>query len=115
MQNIDGLNVYDILEPCYHDPNASASKGNSSLPLSFQQLGATERPLPVRTRLFGRAWPFRATIKNGPVTLWPQLASQLNLSHGGDVPCFSDEVASSWLNNDAVRKAIHAEPVRYTY
>ena len=24
----------------------------------------------------------------------------------------SDEVASSWLNNEEVRKAIHAEPVR---
>ena len=74
-QAIDGLNVYDILEPCYHDPDAAALKAaNSSLPLSFQQLGVTERPLKVRKRMFGRAWPFRAPVKEGIVPLWPELA-----------------------------------------
>ena len=72
--------MYNILEPCYHDP-ATAAKGNVSLPLSFKQLGATEKPLPVRKRMFGRAWPIGATIKEGPVTLWPQLAED------GHVPC----------------------------
>ncbi|KAK7340375.1 hypothetical protein VNO77_21077 [Canavalia gladiata] len=101
---IDGLNVYNILEPCYHYPDESIGKGNGSLPESFQQLGVTERPLPVRKRMFGRAWPFRAPVKAGIVTLWPQLAQTTHVS------CVSDEVATSWLNNDAVRKAIHAEP-----
>ncbi|XP_061351197.1 serine carboxypeptidase-like 20 [Gastrolobium bilobum] len=101
---IDGLNVYNILEPCYHDPDAATSaKGTASLPPSFQQLGVTERPLKVRKRMFGRAWPFRAPVKDGLVTLWPQLAKT------GHVNCVSDEVASSWLNNGEVRKAIHAE------
>ncbi|XP_057435790.1 serine carboxypeptidase-like 20 [Lotus japonicus] len=103
---LDGLNVYNILEPCYHYPDSAAAKGNGSLlPLSFQQLGVTERPLPVRKRMFGRAWPFRAPVKDGLLTLWPELA-QTQTRH---VPCVDDEVASSWLNNDAVRKAIHAE------
>ncbi|KAK6289491.1 hypothetical protein POUND7_001032 [Theobroma cacao] len=103
---IAGLNIYDILEPCYHDPiGQQDSKGNTSLPVSFQKLGATERPLAVRTRMFGRAWPFRAPVKDGIVPLWPELAA--NKLH---VSCINDEVATTWLNDAAVRKAIHAEP-----
>ncbi|CAJ1823215.1 unnamed protein product [Sphenostylis stenocarpa] len=100
---IDGLNVYNILEPCYHFPDNSTGKENGKLPVSFKQLGVTEKPLPVRKRMFGRAWPFRAPVKAGLVTLWPQLAETRH------VACVNDEVASSWLNNAAVRKAIHAE------
>ncbi|KAK7394656.1 hypothetical protein VNO78_15191 [Psophocarpus tetragonolobus] len=97
---IDRLNLYNILEPCYHFTD---DKENGSLPKSFKQLGVTERPLPVRKRMFGRAWPFRAPVKPGLVTLWPQLAKTNHASN------HSDEVASAWLNNVAVRKAIHAE------
>nr|AGV54426.1 serine carboxypeptidase-like protein [Phaseolus vulgaris] len=100
---IDGLNVYNILEPCYHFPDTATAKQNGSLPMSFKQLGVTEKPLPVRKRMFGRAWPFRAPVKAGLVTLWPQLSETRH------VACVNDEVASSWLNNEAVRKAIHAE------
>ncbi|WJX77390.1 Serine carboxypeptidase-like 20 [Trifolium repens] len=99
---IGGLNVYNILEACYHDPQVEGNK-SSKLPLSFQNLGKTERPLPVRKRMFGRAWPFRAPVRDGPVTLWPQLMAD-NLKHA---PCVSDEVAIAWLNNVEVRKAIH--------
>ncbi|GMN26105.1 hypothetical protein TIFTF001_001185 [Ficus carica] len=86
---LDGINIYDILEPCYHSPDADKqkSKANSSLPISFQQLGMTEKPLPVRKRMFGRAWPFEAP---------------------------DDNVASTWLNDKAVREAIHAEPESVT-
>ncbi|XP_019439878.1 PREDICTED: serine carboxypeptidase-like 20 [Lupinus angustifolius] len=102
---IDGLNVYDILEPCFHNPEAEAAKGNgTSLPLSFQQLGATDKPLPVRKRMFGRAWPFLAPVQQGLLPLWPQLLAQIR-----HVDCVNDEVASTWLNNAQVRKAIHAE------
>lgn len=80
-QAIQGLNVYNILEPCHHDPEV-ATNLSSNLPLSFQKLGLTERPLPVRKRMFGRAWPFRAPVRDGPVTLWPQLLA--NTRH---VPC----------------------------
>ncbi|XP_012085774.1 serine carboxypeptidase-like 20 [Jatropha curcas] len=102
---ISGLNIYDILEPCYHDPNAYEDpKGNktSLWPVSFQQLGQTEKPLKVRKRMFGRAWPLRGQLPPG--TLWPELAGH------GSVMCFDDEVATAWLNDESVRKAIHAEP-----
>ncbi|CAN1262251.1 Serine carboxypeptidase 1 [Linum perenne] len=81
-QAVSKLNIYDILEPCYHDPEGQMEK-QPKLPTSFQQLGNTERPLKVRKRMFGRAWPlwrehftnFRgnsSTSNNMP--LWPQLA-----------------------------------------
>ncbi|KAL1360577.1 serine carboxypeptidase-like 20 isoform X2 [Arachis hypogaea] len=110
---IEGLNVYDILEPCYHEGDSNsawmkAAIANGTLPKSFQELGLTnnndERHLKVRKRMFGRAWPFRAPLKQGLVPLWPQLLAQTR-----HVACVSDVVASSWLNNNAVRKAIHAE------
>jgi len=66
--------VYNILEPCYHYPDTAIAKENGSLPESFKQLGVTDKPLPVRKRMFGRAWPYRAPAQPGLVTLWPQLA-----------------------------------------
>ncbi|KAF5957012.1 hypothetical protein HYC85_004237 [Camellia sinensis] len=55
------LNLYDILEPCHHSPTSKEDENaNTSLPLSFKQLGVTERPLAVGKRIFGRAWPLRA-------------------------------------------------------
>ncbi|KAE8671013.1 Serine carboxypeptidase 1 [Hibiscus syriacus] len=100
-----GLNIYDILEPCYHYPTSlQGSKGNTSLPDSFRKLGATPRPLAVRTRMFGRACLFRASVKDGIVP-WPQLAQNIKNS----VP--NNEVATRWLNDAAVRKATHAETV----
>ncbi|KAG6738581.1 hypothetical protein POTOM_058201 [Populus tomentosa] len=104
---LSGLNIYDILEPCYHDPASDQhAKGNASsnLPISFQQLGATDRPLKVRKRMFGRAWPLWAFEKDGKFPSWSELALQ------GSVPCVNDEVATTWLNDESVRKAIHAEP-----
>ncbi|KAL5798283.1 hypothetical protein ACOSQ2_003103 [Xanthoceras sorbifolium] len=103
-QDIDGLNIYNILEPCYHGAEMWENTAiNIRLPSSFRQLGETDRPLPVRTRMFGRAWPFRAPVREGRVPTWPEILN----SNG--VPCIDDEVATSWLNDAAVRKAIHAE------
>ena len=45
------------------------------------RLGETERPLPVRKRIFGRAWPYRAPVRDGHVPTWPQLLN------GENVPC----------------------------
>ncbi|KAK7256196.1 hypothetical protein RIF29_29634 [Crotalaria pallida] len=103
-EEIEGLNIYDILEPCYHSPETQANiTSNNSLPLSFRHLGQTERPLPVRKRMFGRAWPLRAIVKDGGIVpTWPQLDNANPF-----VPCTDDEVASEWLNNEVVRKAIH--------
>ncbi|XP_057482860.1 serine carboxypeptidase-like 20 [Actinidia eriantha] len=103
-RNIADLNIYNILEPCYHGTDdIETVTGNTKLPFSFRKLGETERPLPVRKRMFGRAWPFRAPVRDGIVPTWPQLLNS------NDVPCTDDEVATSWLNDESVRKAIHAE------
>ncbi|CAL0302828.1 unnamed protein product [Lupinus luteus] len=99
-KNIGNLNIYDILEPCYHDSSEKLVNA-TNLPLSFRELGKTERPMPVRKRMFGRAWPLGAPVDDGFVPSWPQLSA------GGGVPCVDDEVATAWLNNEAVRKAIH--------
>ncbi|KAK6136386.1 hypothetical protein DH2020_029876 [Rehmannia glutinosa] len=103
---LDDLNRYDILEPCFHSGELKdVANGNMSfLPESFKQLGSTERPLAVRKRMFGRAWPFRAPVEDGIIPLWPQLMRKVT------VPCLDDVQATIWLNNDAVRKAIHANP-----
>ncbi|XP_056177314.1 serine carboxypeptidase-like 20 [Syzygium oleosum] len=103
-QAIIGLNIYDILEPCYYGPSTWTVKaGKDRLPTSFRQLGETERPLPVRKRMFGHAWPLRAPVRDGRVPTWPELLNSKS------VPCFNDEVATAWLNDKEVRKAIHAE------
>ncbi|XP_071921662.1 serine carboxypeptidase-like 20 isoform X1 [Coffea arabica] len=108
---VSGLNIYDILEPCYHNNKIpeTTSTDNTSLPKSFQELGKTDKPLPVRKRMFGRAWPYRAPVRDGIVPSWPQLTQSLH-ARGVSVPCTDDEVATAWLNNEAVRKAIHASP-----
>lgn len=136
LQEVDGLNIYDILEPCYHDPHTNSfSKAPLRFPSSFRKLGETERPLPVRNRMFGRAWPYRAPVRQGFVPSWPQLSN----SDSG-VPCIvtrlfflllfpisschsyttetcialqDDMVATSWLNNAQVRKALHATDVQF--
>jgi hypothetical protein len=81
-QDIDGLNIYDILEPCYHGTDIrEIATDNIRLPSSFRRLGETERPLAVRKRMFGRAWPLRAPVRDGYVPTWPQLINSNN------VPC----------------------------
>ncbi|CAM8928599.1 unnamed protein product [Rhodiola kirilowii] len=105
---LDGLNMYNVLEPCYHGgqhARISNKENNSTLPLSFKTLGQDNGKITgVRKRLFGRAWPFRAPVLDGIVPSWPQLMSKIV------VPCLNDEVATTWLNNEDVRKAIHAKP-----
>ncbi|XP_050208293.1 serine carboxypeptidase-like 20 [Mercurialis annua] len=105
---IDKVNLYDILEPCYH--NKASFGAQSMVPDTFKELGMQTRTLPVRTRLFGRAWPFMAPVLEGLVLSWPQVLSDAKTS---TPPCVSDEVASAWLNNAHVRRAIHAAPQIY--
>ena len=91
------------MEPCYHRAEFNDSQqingklaNSSSLPLSFKQLGMTKKPLPVRKRMFGRAWPFAAPVRDGLVTLWPQLA--VNAGSRINVPCFVSFLFLSSLN-----------------
>lgn len=86
-QDVNSLNIYNILEPCYHGTKAlDTILGNTKLPSSFRKLGETERPLPVRKRMFGRAWPYQAPVRDGIVPTWPQILNS------GDVPC----IVSDW-------------------
>ncbi|KAG0487626.1 hypothetical protein HPP92_009721 [Vanilla planifolia] len=58
---LQNLNMYDILEPCYHVPEIrDVVSYKRMLPAGFRMLGESNRPLPVRKRMFGRAWPLRA-------------------------------------------------------
>ncbi|CAL0328184.1 unnamed protein product [Lupinus luteus] len=82
------LNTYNILEPCYQPPEA---KENTT----------SDNRLPVRKGMFRHAWPIESPVKPGTLSTWPELL-------GGSVICYDDEVAVTWLNNDDVRKAIHA-------
>uniref|UniRef100_A0A1J3IGU3 Carboxypeptidase n=1 Tax=Noccaea caerulescens TaxID=107243 RepID=A0A1J3IGU3_NOCCA len=100
--DVDRLNIYNILEPCYHRTSLSAFDIRS-LPSSLLQLGKTEKPLAVRKRMFGRAWPVRAPVRPGIVPSWSQLLADVS------VPCIDDRVATAWLNNPEIRKAIHAK------
>ncbi|KAF7825886.1 serine carboxypeptidase-like 20 [Senna tora] len=107
-EDVSGLNIYDILEPCYHGTTTwkmkvteLLSSSNLRLPSSFLKLGETQRPLPVRTRMFGRAWPLRANVRDGIVPTWPQLLQTIH------VACTDDDIATTWLNDKLVRKAIH--------
>uniref|UniRef100_N1QS33 Carboxypeptidase n=1 Tax=Aegilops tauschii TaxID=37682 RepID=N1QS33_AEGTA len=44
---ISELNIYDILEPCYHGRSIKeANPQNSKLPTSFKDLGTTNKPFP---------------------------------------------------------------------
>uniref|UniRef100_A0A1D1XYN8 Carboxypeptidase n=2 Tax=Anthurium amnicola TaxID=1678845 RepID=A0A1D1XYN8_9ARAE len=107
-EEVGSLNVYDILEPCYHQPEIRQVVSNDRrLPSSFRSLGKTQRPLPVRKRMFGRSWPLRASVRDGRVPTWPELGQ-------GTVPCTDDEVAYVWLNKETVRNAIHAEAENVT-
>ncbi|VYS58556.1 unnamed protein product [Arabidopsis thaliana] len=96
------LNLYNILEPCYHGTSLSALD-IEFLPKSLLTLGKTEKPMAVRKRMFGRAWPLGAVVRPGIVPSWSQLLA------GFGVPCIDDTVATKWLNDPAVRKAFHAK------
>ncbi|XP_020258633.1 serine carboxypeptidase 1-like [Asparagus officinalis] len=96
-QELKDLNIYDVLEPCYHHPEIRYSSADDirlpssfrrlgetdrpryssaddiRLPSSFRRLGETDRPMHVRRRMFGRSWPFRATVRAGRVPTWTEL------------------------------------------
>ncbi|KAK3415868.1 hypothetical protein EUGRSUZ_H01398 [Eucalyptus grandis] len=96
-QAVSGLNFYDILEPCYGNSETKNESENTNMPLGVHRTGVNKKPLPKRARMFGRASPFWTTRDAG--------ASSPG-SHGEP----DDEAAVGWLNDEAVRKAIHAAP-----
>eukprot|EP00271_Cylindrocystis_brebissonii_P010137 TRINITY_DN26236_c0_g1_i1.p1 TRINITY_DN26236_c0_g1~~TRINITY_DN26236_c0_g1_i1.p1 ORF type:complete len:551 (-),score=73.23 TRINITY_DN26236_c0_g1_i1:803-2335(-) len=125
---VKDLNIYDILEPCFHYPelqevirermlveNEKASPNTASrqvadnmirLPKSFFELGKSNpRKLPVRARMTGRAWPLQQTRRDGKVALWG--------TDNGDylIPCIDERMGTHFMNHPEVRKAMHAKPL----
>ena len=85
------LNLYDILEPCYRGPHYSL----------LQQ--------PQRGR---RAWPLGGGILQGEeVRNWAHLLGQ---ELGEHPPCLDHRELTVWLDDAAVRQALHAAPVDIT-
>lgn len=84
MQDVDSVNIYDILEPCYY-PESSSLRSNSRLPQSFRRLGETKGPHKIRKRQFGWSYPLRLPVKAGRVPTWPSLSHALFDSE--NVPC----------------------------
>lgn len=75
----DGLNIYDILEKCFHPPNPNpVATGGSILTAGLTNLPADPPP---RVRMFGRGWPLLAPLREGHVPSWPEL------NGNGLVPC----------------------------
>lgn len=102
-QAVSKLNRYAVLEPCYHNPDIQEVVTiEEKLPESFKSLGVTDRPFPVRRRMFGRAWPMLSPVKDGKVPMWPQLGAQ-------HLICMDTQVSHLWCNDPLVREAIHAE------
>jgi hypothetical protein len=82
VQDVADINIYDVLEPCYHSSDSSAkSRSSSRLPMSFRKLGEVEGPRRIRKRMFGRAWPLRLAVTEGRVPTWGELQDD------PDVPC----------------------------
>lgn len=91
VQSINDLNIYDILEPCYHSKTIKkVTPANTKLPKSFQHLGTTTKPLAVRTRMHGRAWPLRAPVRAGRVPSWQEFARG---SRPSGVPCMVSSIS----------------------
>lgn len=89
MMAVSAINIYDTLENCYLGPEPDLRAGKMQEALEKH----------------GRVWPMMGTT--------PKSGSQvLNWAHLGlTPPCTDSRQAANWLNNDAVRKALHAEPM----
>lgn len=85
------LDVYDVLLPCYH---GSATARAASL-AALSDVG------PI-------GWPLGPVVRPGPVHHWGRYARQAGAP---TVPCTDDVLATRWLNDPAVRQAIHARAV----
>jgi serine carboxypeptidase-like clade I len=103
------LNLYDILLPCYHGNGHRGGSTAAGFGLNTEMYNYEDstRNVKAATGPFagitvGRAWPLRAHVTLGRVPTWKELA-------GVSVPCIDASVASAWLNDPKVRKAIQGK------
>ncbi|CAL1412331.1 unnamed protein product [Linum trigynum] len=96
---------HGVVRPCF--PSTKQSSGTNSHAddeeAKLESNAAREALLELEGRAY-HAWPLRANVREGIVPTWPELLISLT------VPCTDDEVATEWLNNEAVREAINAKP-----
>ncbi|MEW5320025.1 MAG: hypothetical protein WDW38_011130 [Sanguina aurantia] len=136
LNDVAGLNVYDVLEDCYHSPMPS-SVTHRIAPSKLQtRHGDSWRPLNFHLATHGssQTWACaqlgdaqeggRLRIRQQPLMvqlLMVQLLMvQLLLSAGSaraitglkqTPPCTDSRQASLWLNDPEVRAALHADPL----
>jgi serine carboxypeptidase-like clade 1 len=97
VQDVADINIYDVLEPCYHSSDSSAkSRSSSRLPMSFRRLGEVEGSRRVRKRMFGRGWPLRLSVGSGRVPTWGELQDDL------EVPCTVSDCFLILLSSTAI-------------
>ncbi|MEW5300498.1 MAG: hypothetical protein WDW36_003428 [Sanguina aurantia] len=140
LNDVASLNVYDVLEDCYHSPMPSSAT-QRALPSKLQTGTATAGARPTPT------WPRMGPVRPGPVHNWATLrreaaaaaaaaaadgsASDGSASDGSasdgpaaaagsaravaglkqTPPCTDSRQASLWLNDPEVRAALHADPL----
>jgi len=95
------LNIYDTLDQCFRTQKSSGLSSTVSPKVN---------PLISVPLTVGRAWPLLAPVQQGIVHTWPQLTKDLTRRLRGAPPCIDDRSAAVFLNNAAVREAIHAMP-----
>ncbi|KAL4430952.1 hypothetical protein ABPG75_006208 [Micractinium tetrahymenae] len=118
---VSGINIYDILEPCYHGHNpytwpegssSAASAQRRRLQQEQQQQGSSAA---ARAELGAavashRGWPLLGGVRDGPVPGFGEL-----LGGGGMLghipPCVDSREMWAFCNDPAVREAIHAQPI----
>ncbi|PNW71099.1 hypothetical protein CHLRE_17g746597v5 [Chlamydomonas reinhardtii] len=110
--NLAALNIYNTLQDCFHDgpastttsASASSSGGTPSL------LGTVSQEQLAAAGLLG-VWPLPGgAVRPGPVMNWAHVQKRMGRL-GLTPPCTDSRAADMWLNDAAVRAAIHAAPV----
>ncbi|KAF5747528.1 serine carboxypeptidase-like 20 [Tripterygium wilfordii] len=117
---IDGMNKFNILEPCYHPPKPKADMKENGNWTSMPSLVRNQTVVPND---FAGLWTNSEGVDDCLVSSHMQISY---IDYSFILTCYictihyfrpfffiiqNDEVATTWLNNELVRQAIHAEPV----
>eukprot|EP00887_Chlorella_sp_A99_P005471 scaffold1.g5471.t1 len=116
---VAGINIYNILENCYHGRNPYTGDDDSSVTASPASSGSgSPGSLPpdalaaaVASR---RGWPLLGGVRPGAV---PGFTEALGLGANGSgmlghtPPCLDSREMWAFANDPAVREALHAEPI----
>uniref|UniRef100_A0A7S0WF48 Carboxypeptidase n=1 Tax=Chlamydomonas leiostraca TaxID=1034604 RepID=A0A7S0WF48_9CHLO len=111
---VSALNVYDVLEPCYLGPNYDDGEEDQDdegegwakvQGAAKKKKQARLNSLQKALKSHGRKWPVVGSAL-------PRVGERVHNWHtlGLTPPCTDARAASLWLNDDAVRSAIHAAP-----